>query len=720
MGHNERVSPLQPTADPRLNVFLVGFATVVAQALLVREAMAAMGGSEVAWGVVMFVWLISMAAGARLGVRLGSARLATWLPSLVLILAGLGVVALRAAPAVIGASPGETVTTASAIWLWILAIAPAAGAGGLAFPVLAQSIGIAGGGRAYAFEASGALVGGTLLTVGLVHVGAATALLVGLGLVATAAAWQQRSLISAVVAIAAFAVSFPAGETLARAGWVWAGHPGAFRTAIETRFQQVVISDGPPTSIYGDGRLMATYPDPYRVEPRAHLLMILHPRPRDVLAVGCVVDGSIEAMSRHRVTRLRAVEEDPDLLRALPVAYGVGMDSALHVPTVQAAAADPLAALEEGGPWDLIILLDPDPTTLRHNRTRTLEFLQRCRVRMRPDGMLVMRVGVSDTYLGGVGGRLLSVLASTVHQVFEQVVVIAGEDTLLVAGGPLAEITLEHETLVRRLAATASDPADLPPEMISLLVDRDRSSELGSRLLLDSEPNTIRHPRAVLLAGGLHEARALPGLLPSAAALEGMDARPLTAGLLIVIAILWVAAGGGRRAAGATAAIVGFCSMGWWLLLIAAWQSTRGSVYSEIGFLTAVFMAGLAVGSLAATRIATPERWVPAVLVAGSALSGALATGCALSSPVVMIPPLLAIGGLLTGAVFPGLTRMGSPDPRRAAGVAFSADQAGAAAAALAVGILMIPWVGMTATALGLGLLQLAAVPVVMAALRRS
>jgi hypothetical protein len=331
-----------------------------------------------------------------------------------------------------------------------------------------------------------------------------------------------------------------------------------------------------------------------------------------------------------------------------------------------------------------------------------------------------MRVDVSDTYLGGVGGRLLSVLASTVHEVFEQLSVVAGENTLLVAGGPEAKITLEPEELARRLAATAAEPAEISPEMLSLLVDRDRSSDLQSRLRLGSDLTTIRHPRAVLLAGGLHEARSLPGLLPSIAALEGMSARPPAAALGVVIAILLSAALLGRPAAGATAAVVGFCSMGWWLLLIAAWQSTRGSVYSEIGALTAVFMAGLAAGALAATRAPGPERLVPAVLVAGSVLSGVLAAGAAFFAPIVTIPPLLAAGGLLTGAAFPGLTRLGPQSQRRAAGVAFSADQAGAAAAALVIGILMIPWAGMTATSLGLGLLQLAAVPLVLAALRRS
>ncbi len=713
------MSSTRTRSDPRLTVALLGFATVVAQALLVREAMAAMGGSEVAWGVVMALWLAGMAVGAGSGARFGSHDLAAWLPMVVLLLAGTGVVALRIAPAIIGAAPGESVTTGSALWLWALAIVPASAAGGFAFPALAGQLGSAGGGRAYGFEALGALTGGVLLSFALIHLGAAAAACGGLGIVAAGAARQRRSPIAAALAVAAIALAVPAGGALARAEWSASARPGALRSWLETRYQQIAISDGPPTSVYGDGRLLASYPDPWAVLPRAHLVMLLHPAPTNVFALGCVVDGSIEAMADHPVDRLTVVEEDPDLLRALPSLYGPGMEAALQDPPVQAVAADPMRVLATRDDWDLIVLLDGDPLTLRRNRTRTLEFLRGCRAHMHPNGVLVMRVGVSDTYLGGAGGKLLSVLASTVHEVFEQLSAVAGETTLLVAGGPESEITLEPDELVRRLAATASDPAEMPPEMLSLLVDRSRSSDLQSRLRLDSELNTIRHPRAVLLAGGLHEARALPGLLPSIAALEGMHARPLAAAFGLVVALLFAVAGLRRRAAGATAAVVGFCSMGWWLLLIAAWQSTRGSVYSEIGALTAVFMAGLAVGSLAVTRISSPERLVPAVLVAGSVLSGVLAAGCALSAPLLTIPPLLAAGGLLTGAAFPGLTRLGPQDQRRAAGVAFSADQAGASAAALVIGILMVPWAGMTATSLGLGVLQLAAVPLVLAALRR-
>ncbi len=717
--NNVGVSPLQPD-DARVTAFFLGVATVVAQALLLREAMAAMGGSELAWGVVMGLWLIGMAAGSRFGASFGPEKIAAWLPAAVLVFAGIGVVTFRAAPAVIGATPGEAITTASAVWLWALAIAPAALVGGLGFPLVAHAFGPGGGGRAYAFEAIGALAGGTLLSVGLIYLGAASALCLTLGAVAIGLSWHRRSAVCAALALVFFAAALPAGGVLARAGWDWSGHPGDLRAWFETRHQHVAVSEGPPTSIYGDGRLLASYPDPYTTLPRAHLLMLLHPRPRRVFAVGCVADGSVEAMSRHRVDKLVAVEDDPDLLRALPALYGADMKAALDRPQILAVADDPLRVLQQANDWDLIILMDGDPVTLRNNRTRTLEFLRACRAHMHSEAVLVLRVGVSDTYIGGGGGRLLSVLVATVREVFEQLVILPGEETLLVAGGPHAEITLNHDILIRRLEASDLDASDLMAEMVPLLVDHDRSSDLISKLPLDSSPNTIQHPRAVLFAGGLHEGRALQGLLPLIGALEKTGRWPLGLALGAVVLALLGAAVLGRAPTGVTAAAIGFSSMGWWLLLIATWQSTRGSVYSEIGALTAAFMAGLAGGSLAAGRWRQPERRLPAVLVAGSVLSILLAVGLALAVPTVGIPLLLAAGGLITGAAFPGLSRLGARDTRSGAGVAFAADEAGAAAAAFVLGVFVISWVGFSATAWGIAVVQIATIPAVLIALRRN
>ena len=45
-----------------------------------RQLMAAMGGSELAWGTVMALWLAGMAAGSRVGARIGGPRAGSALP----------------------------------------------------------------------------------------------------------------------------------------------------------------------------------------------------------------------------------------------------------------------------------------------------------------------------------------------------------------------------------------------------------------------------------------------------------------------------------------------------------------------------------------------------------------------------------------------------------------------------------------------------------------
>ena len=719
MRHNEGVSSPQRTADPRATVFLLGFATVIAQALLLREAMAAMGGSEMAWGTVMALWLAGVSIGARVGVRWGSAALARRLPVVVIALAGLGVIVFRAAPALVGASAGEALTTASAAWLWVLAVLPAAFAGGLAFPVLAHVIGGVGGGKAYALEAAGALIGGVLLSLVLVQLGAAAAVSLSLGTVAAAVLWRRSRVVACLVAVAGAAAAIPSGELLARSGWGWSGNPGSLHAWRETRLQHLEVATGEPTAVYADGRLLASYPDPYTILPTAHLLMLLHPEPRRVFAVGCVADGSVEAMARHPVEELMVVEEDPELLRLIPGWYGPRMKAALSTPRVQAVALDPLRALSRSAAWDLVILRDGDPTTLRRNRTRTLEFLRRCRARMDPAGILVLRVEVPDTYLGGVGGQLASILAATVNEVFPRMAAIPGEEILLVAGGPEANLDFDPGILAERLAARDLEGSELIPEMIPLLLDPARARPLEDRLTGGGAANTIRHPRAVLLAGGLHEGRSRPTLLRLVLALEHTGAWPLAAALAVgVLALLAMAVT--RKPPGASiAAVIGFSSMGWWLLLIASWQATRGSVYSEIGALTATFMGGLAGGAAVACRWPHPARRLPAILAAGFVLSALVAAGIAILIPLAAVPALLIAGGLLTGLAFPGMAELAGRGPRRGAGMAFAADEAGAAVAALLVGILAIPWAGLTATAAGIAVLQLAAIPTAVVALRR-
>jgi hypothetical protein len=709
------VSPTIPKLEPGTTTVLLGVSTVVAQALLLREAMAAMGGSEMAWGLVMALWLTGMGAGSRIGVRLGTGRVASSLPVITLVLAGTGTLLFRAAPAILGAAPGETLTTWHAAWLWALAVIPAAAAGGLAFPILAGALGPRGAGRAYTLEAIGALGGGLVLTFILIRLGTAGALLAVIGVVGGAVTWPRQRALALAVAVICSALAIPANDFLAHATWKWAGHPGEIGAWAETRHQRLESSTGPPFDLFSNGRLEASYPDPYATLPRAHLMMLLHPRPRQVLAIGCAVDGSLEAMAAHPVERILVIEEDPLLHPLLERWFGVEFSATLRQPLVEDRSIAAISARTVPSPLDLVILVDGDPTTLRSNRTRTLGFFERCRSRMADDGVLILDAGVTDTYLGGGAGRLLAILARTLEQVFPQITAVPGERVLLVAGGPRAELSTSVEVLGKRLFERPVVADAMPVEMLELLVDESRGPALESFLDTAVAPtNTADRPRAVTVAANLHESRSRSVLSRTLLDLESRGPKILGWALAAVaMSLLFTTClAGPRPRAMAAAWTVGFGSMGWWLLLLVMWQMSRGTVYAEIGALAGAFMAGVAGGGWAAGRARRPDRLLGWLLGAGAGLSLVIAAGLAWSTPLLVVPALMIVGGALTGAAFPGLGLLaGNGSARRGAGLAFSADEIGAATAALIIGTAAVPWLGMIGSAVGLAVLMLSAVP---------
>lgn len=711
VADNARVTHARP--DPTVvGLVCLGVAAAVAQAVLLREAMSALGGSELAWGVVLGAWLGGMALGAWAGARRScSAPLA---PAMVLLLAGGGVVLLRAAPILLGREPGEVGSTLHALWVWLAAVTPAGAAGGWGFAVLAGRLRHPGAaGRAYGLESAGSVLGGLALTFLLAPLGSVAALGVTVGLAGCvqllAARWRWAAL--AVLLLGA-GLAGPAERALAGAGWGWAGHPGSLAAWRSTRQQRLELSSGSPAALYADGRLLAVLPDPYRASLRAHLLALLHPAPRRVLLVGAVPGDLDRQLLCHPVERLDEVIEDPGLLdlleqnRTLPE-LSVHDGARRHL-----VRGDPLRVVRGGGPWDLIVLADGDPVTVRQNRTRTVELMRAAAAALAPDGVLAMRVGVGDTYLAGAGGRLLATLHTTLRQALPEVRAIPGEEVWLLGGHVASAVEVTPEVLAGRWRSRSLRDDVFTPEMLPLLLDPDRAAPL--QRFLDTTPaplNSAARPRAVLLATALQEGRtegAVLGWLSRIASLLG----PAGGGVVLAWAS-WLLVAGLRRQCPriGVAALVGLASMSWWLVLLAAWQATRGSVYAEVGALSAAFMAGLWAGSgWVARRSDRAARRLPWVLVAGGGLSGVLALGVARVWPLITVPLLLVTAGLLTGAAFPGLAALPGPGGRAlGAGRGFAADELGAALGAVVLGVLVVPALGTSAAAASAGCLLLAA-----------
>ena len=696
---------MTPMAPGQLRILHLGFVSAVAQAVLLREAMAALVGSEMAWGTVVGLWLAGMALGARIGTRWGSQPLARISIQGVLVTTAIGTLMLRATPALVGTTAGETVSTWGGAWVWVVAVLPSAVLGGLCFPILTpEAAGTDQAGAAYALEALGGLLGGLGFTFVLAPFGTAATLAVTLA-ASVAVALRRRPVVASAVLALGVVAAWPSGEWLATVTWRWAGHPGQLEHWHETRHQRLELGAGPPWSLYANGAFQASYPDQWRVVPRAHLLALLHPRPNRVLLVGGLADGTVVPLLRHPIRSLDMVEEDPALAPLLSAWYDQALTDAMADPRVHVHATDPLRAVRHGGPWELILLLDSDPATLRRGRTRTVEFFRACQRSLTQDGVLVVGVGVNDTYLGGAAGDLLTTIAASLDAVFGRITAVPGESVLLLAGPGLSE-TITPDGLGRRWEDRAVADPDFVPEMLSLLLEPQRQSTLNAALAQrQGSPHTVLRPRAILPATAVVEGRGgHPPLVRIARALAN------TPQWLLLLAVAGVVVSQQiTRSPAALAASVGFVSMGWWLTLLAVWQSTVGSVYTEVGALTAAFMAGAAAGALVARGRRVPNESLPWLLIAAAGISLAMATGVAWRWPRPVVPVLLLVGGALTGATFPLISARFEGATRHGAGRAWAGEEAGAAAAAMAIGIAVLPWAGIRPAALVLAVVAASA-----------
>ena len=685
----------------------------MSQALLIREAMTTLGGSEIAWGCLLFLWLIGAAIGARIGSSLqqSNALVARLSTSAIAVSAIFGVAILRAAPAISGAQPGELAAPGPTLLLWLVALLPPSISVGLAFSSLGTLFGKAA--TAYGLECLGATLGGLVFTFLLapwgtpVIAGALLGIAVGFGI------GRRRPWLGGLVGLLGITLGFLAVDWVGATTWRLGGHPGALERMIETRYQRLTISKGPSRSLYVDGRLAGTLPpDPYLILPHAELLPLMHPDPRRLAVVGGLTDGMVTGLLAPPIEHLTVIEQDPGLIQLLNSGLSPEIQRVLNDPRVTVVINDPTRGMASLNPVDLILLLDGPPETLRGNRSRTLEFFRLCRSRLSPGGLIILNSGVNSTYTGGHSGRLFAVQAATLAEVFPQSLAIAGDRAFFVAGLQDSDLVNEPDVLIdrwRRRGSLGTPHLDL---LIPTLMDTQRSAELT--LLLDTADtplNTVARPLAVLPAAALTEGRGLHILMPLFESLQKTPewAAPSIIIIAALVIVLWSLPR--KKSRSEPALVIGFTSMTWYLLLLAAWQGTRGAVYSEIGALTALFMAGMVGGSWWSRRWSDPDRSLLFLLPVAAGLSWIIGSGLPSSWSAVPVPLLLTAGGLVTGAAFAGTATLakGNSD-KLGIGRAFAADEAGAAIAALVVGVIGLPLLGTSIVATASAMICLAAV----------
>lgn len=670
----------------------LGFASMLAQLVSLREFVASIGGNELVIGTFLASSLLLTAAGAWMGGLAPRSRGGV-LPLLVLSIpvAPAQVAAIRLIRAWVFA--GTTPSLGAIFCCALLVLLPASLVFGALFSrAAAWSPELSLAGRVYVAETFGAVAGGVFYTLaGMVYlpVFALACLPAAASAAAAAAISRQHGAKGTIVAILALTGLLVIGVFASGTKHLVLRHafPGQeIVREIDSPYANLVLTRaGSQFNLFANGSPLLSSGAERAAEETVHFAMAQRPDARRILIFEGAASGAVAEVLKYPVRAIDDVEVDSAVLELAEAVSGTVRDPRLRV-----IVDDPRRfSRRRHKPYDVIISAVPDPATTTLNRLFTLEFFTELQAILRPGGVVAFTIEGSENYRGPESRKLNRALAQTLASVFPHTLVLpAGRLVFLGSAEPLhADVFtfLEARGISTRYVNRAYMEREVTPQRVARLAAELRQPGPVNR---DLEPSLYR----LFLARWLAEL--------------GGSALWLAVAFLLVGAVVVRNAVVGRGAPVRGAILSsGFASLAMEFCLLLGFQMIHGSLFLQMGVLIAAYMLGTAAGAAATLgRSGSGQeirwlRWLElasTISAAGTAALFARGFDSILHymGGVVAFSLLLAIFGFLTGAEFPlavaGLDRA----VKGSASKLYAADLIGASIGAATAGVVLVPLLG--------------------------
>jgi spermidine synthase len=679
----------------RFFFFLLGYVSMMAQLVLLRESIKSFHGNELVIGIFLAIWMILTALGSHVGnsyssvlTLRGPVRLLILLGALPLLIHILLILEKRFffLP---GYQAGLLEMTISIMLLTVLFT----GISGFLFGYVSKKMGsLTSRSSAYRLDALGSLAGGILFSLILVH------LLNNL---------QQLTLLFLITTLTVLWIfKYPKPKAkkwiLILSGTVVLALsliPGTVHKIEGLRFRQehvLRIKDTPHGNLtftsrneqvtgYMDGNPVLSAADLTRTEESVHFAALQHPDPRSFLLLGGGLTGYIGEAAKYRPDRIDYCEADPWIYRLGRIFFPETEFGNLHfIP-------------KDGRSWlmksvnqsyDVVISTAGDPITIGWNRYFTVEFYEQVKRHLNPDGIFCMRLSTGGNYVSNEGIMLLGINYHTLKQVFPHVLLVPGSSTYFIASE--LPLSLDYPALLsqHQIPTTYVHPDYLDP--MQLLFDSEQLSER----IKNERPVINKDLRPSLFFASLTG-------LESRMGQHALGITGIIASLLLVL--LWFLYNPVKSAM----YISGFTGAGMQMLLIMVMQSFYGFAYLVAPLMITIFMGGIVLGTLGWAKI-----WKKPSIPNLSSLTVLMALLSAFGFLLLKVdvpfqsglPGQLILGflnlitGTLVGAVFALAVNLNGKSSSYNPGILYSADLTGAALGTLLPVVFLLPLIGVMNT----------------------
>jgi spermidine synthase len=730
---------------------LIGFTSIVAQTMLLRELVMAFAGNELSLGIFFASWLISLALGSRVFSIFYAKKdsLSGFVPSWLVLLFVLQIAALfilplqifiiKGARLILHVNPGEIIPPFPVFYFPFLSLISFGFIQGFLFalscriyseiePDTARAIG-----KVYLYDAIGGMLGGLAFSyffIAFFHPFRTWAILLAANLsvflVLSVRSGFRRFSACIIIILCFLAINVFNGNldrfnsASLRLGWkgfnlseVKSSRYGDF----------AVVKDAGLSSIYENGELLFTNPNRLHSEEIVHLPMLEISNPGNILILGDAISGPLAEILKYSPQRVDCVEPDRVLVD-LSSRHITGEDSlALASPVVKIHNLDGRAFVKDykENSFDCIIVNTGRPATAVANRFYTLEFFREAAKILKDSGVISLGIDSNENYLGPELRNFNGCVYNTIKKIFPYVVLVPGETLYIIASRSPSFITSDPFLLAQRLKSRRIKTQFLNKYTLAQYFLPGRIAYVRSviegtdkkRLNLDFRP--VSYYFNLTLWGAKFRSNI-------AAVFWGISSMKFWwffTGIAVLTAVFILnnlrENKKRKRSFVFPLAVVntGFAGISLEIILIIGFQVLYGYLYHLVGIIIASFMLGLVAGIACITpglagiqdKPAALAKWqlwlgIYSLFLAGilyflSFHSGGMA---ARVNVRILFPLLTLIDGFFVGTVFPlassGYADLTDKNAGDAGGILYAFDLAGACIGSLLISIFLVPLYG--------------------------